>query len=441
MLDKLSQTLSKVPTIFYEGHLKEVKVSTLWGDIPHPQIGNIVEILPTHEANAEPLLAEITGFSSQGTRFAPYAKTRGLTRGAKIRKFSKHAQLEVGPHLLGSLLDGLGRPLQSPTYTDREFSHLPRRTLYLDNDPPPPLSRPIIDQPFITGIRAIDGFTTLGVGQRICLFAEPGVGKSTLISMIARGSMADINVIGLIGERGREVREFLEDSLDEATRSRTIVVASTSDEPPIMRAAAALTATTICEYFRDLGYNVLLEVDSLTRLLRAWREVGLDAGEVPVRRGYPASVLGKLPRIVERTGTSENGSITAIYTALLSGDLEEDPMVEEIKGITDGHLIMKTSLAEQGHFPAIDVPSSLSRLQSRLLNKNALAQISKLRCYLSRLAKDKEILALGGTPDQELKEALALEQDLETFTRQTREQYSSLEECLESIRALCEPKV
>jgi FliI/YscN family ATPase len=285
----------------------------------------------------------------------------------------------------------------------------------------------LIQSRFVTGIRAIDAFVPMGLGQRLAVLAEPGVGKSSLLAAVAHASEAEVNVIGLIGERAREVQELASGIFSAERQSRTVIVASTSAEPAIRRILAAMTATRIAEHFRERGLSVLLQVDSLTRLFRAYREVGLAAGEVPVRRGYPPSVFSRLPELIERAGTSAAGAITALYTVLLSSDMDEDPMVDEVKGLTDGHILLSRSVAERCRYPAIDLQGSISRLASRLDTPEVREAVRQVRSAALTVAEDRELSLLGGTVHPRAQERREFESALHGFLAQDSGERSSLE--------------
>ncbi len=439
----LDSTLREIRTttpVLTTGSITEVRGPSIKATIPGASVGDLVSIAMSRRTTTETptMLAQVAGFSEQQTVLSPFGSTDGITPGARVTLLNEPASMSLGPRLLGSVLDGLGQTILPNTgNATANMTHLPYERGSLDNNCPSALTRKPVDSVFSTGIRAIDAFITLGRGQRLGVFAEPGVGKSTLLGMIASHSSAEVNVIGLIGERGREVREFIEQTIDPETRKRTVLVISTSDESAMQRISAALTATRVAEYFRDQGKNVLLQMDSLTRLFRAYREVGLAAGELPVRRGYPPSVFTRLPRLIERAGTNDKGSITALYTILLSADLDEDPMVEEVKGLTDGHLILSRELAEQNHYPAIDVVSSLSRLQNKLFSTEPLKQALKASCSiksdLARIKKDRDMIALGGQADRQLSAALAKEESIRQFLQQETNDFCNFEDTMSRL--------
>jgi type III secretion protein N (ATPase) len=298
--------------------------------------------------------------------------------------------IKVGPQLLGRILNGMGEPIdvdtKGPLKTEEEFSVI--------NTPPSPLKRKLITEPLSVGVRAIDGVLTCGKGQRMGIFAGSGVGKSTLLGMIARYAVADVNVIALIGERGREVREFLESDLQDGL-ARSVVIVSTSDQAAQVRINAAMVGTAIAEYFRDQGKSVILMMDSITRYARALREVGLAAGEPPARAGYTPSVFATLPRLLERSGNSDKGSITAFYTILVAGDDMNEPVADEVRSILDGHIVLSNELAQQYHYPAIDILTSISRVLPTIVDRKQLEQIGKLREVIANYKKNELLIRIG----------------------------------------------
>lgn len=427
---EVKREFRKIRPVTTRGRVVEVHGPIIHAVLSGAAVGDIVS-LQTRDATQ--LLAQVVGFTKEISILSPFGSTTSIVPGSEVELKSRQLQMRLNPSLLGAVVDSMGQVIAAGEKGNAErLPEFIRRALVpamrpLYAAPPAPLSRKKIDTRFETGIRAIDAFVTLGQGQRLSVFAEPGIGKTTLMGMIARAAQADVNVIALIGERGREVRELILETLDAETRARTVVVVSTSDEAAVCRVNAAHTATTIAEYFRDAGAHVLLQMDSLTRLFRAYREVGLAAGEVPVRQGYPPSVFARVPELIERAGTSAVGSITALYTLLLSANIDEDPMVEEIKGLTDGHLVLSRALAEAGHYPAIDVVASLSRLATSLLDDDTKRAQRILRALLARLADEKDLLALGGKSSPELQNALDLEPLVKDFLIQDANEISEFE--------------
>jgi type III secretion protein N (ATPase) len=340
---------------------------------------------------AEPLLAEVIGFAGAEVILAPYGPLQGVAVGAAVQAMAEEAQVPCGAALLGRVIDAFGQPLD-----DRALPAGPglQRTP-LHAKAPSPLQRRGVDHAFATGVRAIDSALTIGEGQRVGIFAMAGGGKSTLLGMLARQARADVNVIALVGERGREVREFLDESLGEDGLARSVVVVSTSDRPALERVRAAHAATAIAEGFRREGKRVLLLVDSVTRFARGLRELGLSALEPPVRRGYPPSVFAELPRLFERAGNDAHGSITAFYTVLAEDDDNSDPVAEEVRSILDGHIVLSRQLAQAHHYPAIDLLGSASRVFTRVAAAPHREAAARLRSLMARHAEIEFLLRVG----------------------------------------------
>lgn len=335
------------------------------------------------------VLAEVVGFHERGVLLMPLGDLDGLHPGCAVQPLGRTFGVDVGPGLLGRVLNGLGHPIDGKGKLD-VVARVP-----LSAEPPNPLVRETIDRPLETGVRAIDGLLTFGRGQRVGIFAGSGVGKSTMLGMIARHAQADVNVIALLGERGREVREFIENSLGPEGLARSVVIVATGDQAALIRARGALVATAIAEYFRDQGQQVLLMVDSVTRVAMAWREIGLATGEPPTTKGYPPSVFAALPRLLERAGNGERGGITGIYTVLVDGDDFNEPVADAARSILDGHVVLTRRLAGQNHFPAIDVLESKSRVRDHIINAGQKrAGTAMLR--LEAAYREKEDLIMVG---------------------------------------------
>lgn len=386
------------------GRVTSCKGPIITAQLPHGAVGDAC----TLNMGDNSVLAEIVGFSGEEATLAPLDSVSGIGPGTEVIAHGRPLSITVPRNLLGSIIDPLGNPLNRQASTD-SLQLLP---LSLRSAPPPPLTRQRISERLNTGVSAIDCFCPIGKGQRLGLMASAGVGKSTLLGMIARFAEAEVIVVGLIGERGREVREFIEDCLGESGLRRSVMIVSTSDESPNRRRLAAYTATSVAEHYRAQGKQVLLLMDSITRFARAVREVGLAAGEIPVRHGYPPSLYIELPRLLERSGCSDKGSITAIYTVLTDNERELDPLAEEVKSILDGHLSLSTRLAERGIRPALDIPSSVSRLIGQIEDAHSQATLREGTRFFGRLMRDKDILLLGGTPDPELSATLKYESQL-----------------------------
>lgn len=334
------------------------------------------------------ILAEVVGFKNGKTLLMPYEVTDGIGGGCIVENEGYPLSVPVGDKLLGKTLDGLGRPI------DGEKLQL-TTTYPVDAPPPDPLKREIIDTILPLGVKAVDGLITVGKGQRIGIFAGSGVGKSTLMGMFARNTKADVNVIALIGERGREVREFIERDLGEEGMKRSVVVVSTSDKPALERSKAAKTATAIAEYFRDQGKDVLLMMDSLTRFSMAQREIGLASGEPPVTRGYPPSVYSEMPKLLERAGRDSKGSITGLYTVLVDGDDFNEPITDTARSILDGHIMLNRKLAHKNHYPAIDILQSISRCMSQICDKEHKQAAGKLKNVLATYNEAEDLINIG----------------------------------------------
>ncbi len=332
--------------------------------------------------------AEVVGFRDNRTLLMPYDVTEGIGYGCIVENTGMPLSVNVGEELLGLTLDGLGR-LPDGTRVNTGV------TYPIDQNPPDPMDREIIKDPLPLGVKAVDGILTIGKGQRIGIFAGSGVGKSTLLGMFARNTRADINVIALIGERGREVREFIERDMGEEGMKRSIVVCATSDKPALIRKKAPMTATAIAEYFRDQGKDVLLMMDSLTRFSMAQREIGLASGEPPVTRGYPPSVYAELPKLLERAGNSDKGSITGLYTVLVDGDDFNEPITDTARGILDGHIVLNRKLAHRNHYPAIDILASISRCMSQVATSEHKAMAGKLKNVLATYNDAEDLINIG----------------------------------------------
>jgi flagellum-specific ATP synthase len=333
--------------------------------------------------------AEVVGFRENRVLLMPLGSTAGISPGSQVVAAGRPLMVKAGPQLLGRVLGGLGEPIdgKGPIMSDESYP--------LDAEPPDPVKRPRVTEVLKVGIKAIDGTLTVGRGQRIGIFAGSGVGKSTIMGMIARNTEADINVIALVGERGREVRDFIEESLGEEGLKKSVVVVATSDKPPLIRLKAAFVATAIAEYFRNQGKMVVLMMDSVTRFAMAQREIGLAAGEPPTTKGYTPSVFAYLPRLMERSGTSVTGTITAFYTILVEGDDFNEPIADHSRSILDGHIMLSRSLAARNHYPAIDVPHSVSRLMSSLASDEHKKSAGQLREVLARFEEAEDLINIG----------------------------------------------
>ena len=430
-LEALKARLSEASALRPVGRVVGVTGLLLRVLLPGARISDVLLI----RRRGEPLLAEVVGFQGGEALVVPLGEPIGVGPDDVVEATGQSLQVSAGAALLGRVLDGLGRPI------DGRPAPAGLTMVPVDRAPPAALSRRPVSAPFETGVRAVDGLITLGVGQRVGLFAGSGVGKSTLLGAIARGASADVVVVALVGERGREVGEFLEQSLGEAGRRRSVVVVATSDAPPVERLRAAQVATAVAEYFRDLGKSVLLLVDSITRFARAQREIGLAAGEPPARRGYPPSVFTLLPRLLERSGQGEKGSITAIYTVLVEGSDMDEPIADEVRGILDGHIVLDRRLAARGHYPAIDVLSSLSRVMPNVTAKPQQAAAQRARALLATYEEKRDLIALGAYSkgsDARLDQASTAAPDLDRFLCQDAATIEPSATTLQTLKALAD---
>ena len=353
---------------------------------PEAKVGDTCKIVLA--GMGKTVLTEVVGFHEGRLQLMPYEDISGVQIGDYVEGEEASFQVPVGPELLGKVLNGLGQPM------DGEVLNL-KETRSAEAMPPNPMERVLIDEVLTLGVKAVDAIMTLGKGQRIGIFAGSGVGKSTLLGMFARNTKADINVIALIGERGREVREFLERDLGEEGVRRSVIVVATSDQPALIRKKAAKTATAIAEYFRDQGKDVLLMMDSMTRFSMAQREIGLASGEPPVSRGYPPSVYAEMPKLLERAGKTQKGSITGIYTVLVDGDDMNEPIADTARGILDGHIVLSRKMAHKNHYPAIDILQSISRVMSSIATKEHKQVANKLKNVLATYGEAEDLINIG----------------------------------------------
>ena len=411
------------------GRLVELKGLHLLARGVDAAVGGLVEV--TGDAGAVP--AEVVASTPQGVVCLPLGNTAGLRTGAPVRSTGAPLLVPVGRALQGRVLDGLGRPLDGgPSLAD-----LPR--VPVENDAPEALSRSLVDRQFGLGVRALDALVPCGRGQRMSIMAGSGVGKSTLLSMVARGTEAAVSVVALIGERGREVREFIENDLGPEGLARSVVVVATSDAPPVVRLRAAFVATRIAEWFRDAGEDVVLMMDSLTRVAMAQREIGLSAGEPPTTRGYPPSVFAMLPRLLERTGPGAVGSITGLYTVLVEGDDLQDPIGDTSRSILDGHVVLSRRLATGGHYPSIDVLESLSRVAPVVTDREQMAAATTVRRLLAAHRDVRELVEIGAYAagsDPDADRALALMPRINDFLRQRVDEPTPLDETWRALHDL-----
>lgn len=376
---------------YYKSLGKVVKVVglTIESVGPEAKLRDLCEIIVADSDTR--IKAEVVGFKDKRLLLMPFENVEGVGVGCMVENTGHPLEVKVGNELLGHLVDGLGIPSDTS-----DISFLDDLEGYpAEADPPDPMSRVIISEPLSLGVKAVDGLITVGKGQRIGIFAGSGVGKSTLMGMFARNTKAQVNVIALIGERGREVREFVEHDLGEEGMARSVVVCATSDKPALIRKKAALTATAIAEFFRDQGKDVLLMMDSLTRFSMAQREIGLASGEPPVTRGYPPSVYSEMPRLLERAGNSDIGSITGLYTVLVDGDDFNEPITDTARSILDGHIVLNRKLAQKNHYPAIDVLMSISRVMSAVASRDHKKVAGQLKNVLATYQEAEDLINIG----------------------------------------------
>jgi type III secretion protein N (ATPase) len=367
------------------GRVTELTGLVIKASVPNVRVGEVVYI----KSRINRVKAEVVGFQGDEVMLMPLGELQGIGPDSEVIPTGKPLTIKCGEQLLGRVLGGTGEPIDGMPLPDG----MPDWSV--DRDCPDPFKRQRIERPLALGVRCIDGLLTVGEGQRVGLFAGSGVGKSTLMGQIARQAHADLSVVALIGERGREVREFIEDAMGEEGMKRAVLVCATSDQPSLVRLRAAYVATAIAEYFRERGGNVLFMLDTVTRLARAQREIGLAIGEPPARQGYPPSVFSMLPRILERTGNSDKGKCTAIYTCLVAGGDMEEPIADEVRGILDGHFILNRALGERNQWPAMDVLASLSRVMSGIVSKEHKKAAGKLRETLATYEKQRDLILLG----------------------------------------------
>lgn len=384
---RVKKTLENTDLYKYKGTVSKLLGLTVEVKLPGLKIGDLCYI---ETQNGEKKAAEVVAFKGDAAQLLLLYDGAGIGQGSLVQTTGRPITIPVGDFLLGRLINPMGEPIDG-----RPLDTSMAKWISIEGPPPDAFERPIIDTMFSTGVRAIDSCLTLGAGQRMGLFAGSGVGKSTMLGMIARNSDADVNVMALIGERGREVKEFIENSLGPEGMKKSVLVCSTGDQPPLIRQKALLTATAVCEYFRDQGKKVFLMTDTVTRCAMAGREVGLSIGEPPTMKGYPPSIFSWLQKALERTGNSKKGSITALYTVLMEGDDINDPIVDTVRGIVDGHIFLSRKVAEMNHYPAIDVLGSISRLFTEITTKEQQEAASKMRKILALYRENKDLIDVG----------------------------------------------
>lgn len=422
--------LRRIDPVRVNGKVTQVIGLTVESEGPDASVGDVCHIYPFK--SDKPLKAEVVGFRDNRVILMPLGELHSIGPGCEVVGTGKPLTVQVGHELLGKVLNGLGEPLDG--------SLLPSRMAHYSthNSPGNPLQRPRVLQPISVGIRVIDGLLTVGNGQRVGIFAGSGVGKSTLLGMIARNTAADVNVIGLIGERGREVLDFIERDLGPEGLARSVVVVATSDQPALIRIKGAMIATSIAEYFRDRGLNVMLMMDSVTRYAMAQREVGLAVGEPPATRGYTPSVFATLPKLLERSGTGPKGSITAFYTVLVDGDDMNEPIADAVRGILDGHIVLNRNLANKGHFPAIDVLASVSRVMKEIVPQEQQEAADLLKRLLATYKDSEDLINIGAYQrgsNPEIDKSLQFIQSIWAYTRQKTFEKVTYQDALERLLA------
>ena len=433
MIDALLERVERTPRFAEYGRVTRIVglvIEAVGVDVAMGELCRVRSL--THNTT---VLAEVVGFRERGVLLMPLGQVDGIHPGSAVEAMERSLGLSVGMGLLGRVLDGLGNPI------DGLGSLGPTVRVPLSADPPNPLTRSPIDEPFATGVRAIDGLLTVGRGQRIGIFSGSGVGKSTLLGMIARNAQADVNVIALLGERGREVRDFIQNSLGPVGLARSVVVVATGDQSALVRARGALVATAIAEYFRDQDKQVLLMLDSVTRVAMAWREIGLAVGEPPTTKGYPPSVFAALPRLLERVGNAERGGITGIYTVLVEGDDFNEPVADHVRSVLDGHIVLSRRLASIGHFPAIEVTESTSRVRDQIVSADQRDAANHVSSLVAAYREKEDLISIGAYQagnDAQLDTAINLRAPTNDFLRQTPDDTTDFAETRERLLGLSE---
>lgn len=430
-LARYQKLLQQITPVRHQGKVVQVIGLSIEAEGLRLQVGEICHIYP--ERDSHRISAEVVGFKNDRLILMPFAEIQGVKPGSAVYASGRQFGVPVGFELLGRVVDGLCNPIdgKGPLGCARLYP--------IGNNPPQPLARKKISQPLQTGIRAIDGVLTCGKGQRMGIFAGSGVGKSTMLGMIAREARSDVNVIALIGERGREVQEFIERDLGASGLERSVIVVSTSDQPALLRIKAAWIATTIAEFFRDQGLDVTFMMDSVTRFAMAQREIGLTVGEPPAVKGYPPSVFALLPKLMERTGTSEKGTITGFYTVLVEGDDITEPITDTVRSILDGHIHLSRELAAENHYPAIDVLTSVSRLMGNVTDKEHQRLANKLRDVVATYRSARDLINIGAYvtgSNPEIDRAIALMPAITNFLRQQADESTEFGDTIAQLKAI-----
>ncbi|OHD56449.1 MAG: flagellar protein export ATPase FliI [Spirochaetes bacterium GWF1_51_8] len=434
LFEKYQNAVDRTVPIRTIGHVSNLVGISIESIGPFSSVGDVC-VIENEQGKSVP--AEVVGFKNKSTLVMPLGEVRGIAPGVKITNLGRKMEVAVGPELLGRMIGGDGEPI------DGLGDIRTREKRPVDGPAPSAYHRRRISEPIATGIRAVDGLLTVGKGQRMGIFSGSGVGKSTLLGMIARNTSADINVIALIGERGREVRDFIERDLGEEGLKRSVVVVVTSNEPPLLRIRGAYVATAIAEYFRDQGKDVMFLMDSVTRFAMAQREVGLAVGEPPATKGYPPSVFSNLPRLLERTGTSDKGTITAFYSVLVEGDDVNEPISDAVRGILDGHMVLARNLAHKNHYPAIDILASISRLMTEVVDEEHQKLANKLKEALANYREAEDLVNIGAYvqgSNAKIDFALSKIEKIEAFLRQGIYEKSDYQKSFDAIKAIFEEK-
>ncbi|MBE5978952.1 MAG: flagellar protein export ATPase FliI [Paenibacillaceae bacterium] len=431
MFKDLTELIMKTETIDHIGKIENIVGMSMEASGGKASIGDIAYIY--NEDRKEQIPVEVVGFKDDKIQLMAYENMSGIAAGSFVRNTRRRLKIPVGDFLRGRIIDAKGEPMdgKGPFENPKYY--------YVENPYINPMTRPPITDPLEFGVKAIDGMNTIGKGQRIGIFAGSGVGKSTLLGMIARNVKADINVVALVGERGREVREFIEKDLGPEGMKRSVLIVATSDQPAMLRMKCPLVATTIAEYFKNQGKDVLLMMDSLTRFAMAQREIGLAIGEPPVARGYTPSIYAEFPKLLERSGNFKEGSITGIYTVLVEGDDTNEPIADTVRGIVDGHIVLSRKLANANHFPAIDVSASISRLMTNIVSEEHRKMASEIRDILSLYEKNEDLISIGayksGT-NPKLDVAIAKIEKINKFLCQGINENDSYEEILKKMKEI-----
>ena len=431
LFSKYTDSVTQTEPMKFIGHIVKVKGLLIESHGPQAVVGELCQILIPKGRGA--VFAEVVGLDGPIVQLMPYDEIDGIEIGCEVRALAEHLQVPVSEELLGRILDPMGNPLDGKPK--------PHSSLFYPAfaSPPSAMDRERIKDKVATGVRSLDGLVPVGKGQRMGIFAGSGVGKSTLMGMIARNTSADINVVALIGERGREVREFIENDLGPEGLKRSVIIVSTSNTPPLARLRGAYVATAIAEYFRDQGKDVMLLFDSVTRFANAQREIGLAIGEPPATRGFTPSVFALLPKLLERCGTSSKGTITGFYTILVDGDDMDEPIADAVRGILDGHLVLSRRLAEQSHFPAVDVLKSISRLATKITSPQAREAMGIVRRYMALYAEAEDIINAGAYAkgsNKELDMAISKMPAINAFLRQAIDEKSPYLDIVRQLSSL-----